>query len=96
MPTKCKNCGQIKEGRVKKCFGCKKSGCDKCIPVGCCDCSERICGDCEGESNCGCYGTCSKCGAEVNRGENGWPCIKCKRWYCDEECSKSSRCKACK
>lgn len=104
--TKCKNCKEVRDDPVnpsrrrssKKCFLCKKSGCDKCIPIVCCDCCVRMCNDCrDGEENCGCYGTCSRCGGEVNRGEHGWPCTKCKKWYCDDEdCRKGNRCKECR
>ncbi len=95
---KCKNCMEIKSepGRCK-CYSCNTSGCSKCIKTACCDCCVIMCKNCNGngESNCGCYGNCSSCGNSVDRGNNGWPCIKCKKWYCDY-CKHKSKCMKCK
>jgi hypothetical protein len=44
---------------------------------------------------CGCYGRCTNCNKNINRGENGWPCRKCDDWYCSDLCKKTSRCKDC-
>lgn len=96
--VKCKNCKEVKteKGSIK-CYGCKTSGCNECIETVCCDCCESMCKYCRGNDDilCGCYGNCSSCGTAVNRGSNGWPCHKCKKWYC-EECRKISKCKECK
>jgi hypothetical protein len=96
--VRCKNCKEIKTEKGNlKCYNCRISGCNKCIQTVCCDCSERMCKNCSGtgEPNCGCYGKCSSCGTDVNRGSNGWPCNKCKKWYCSE-CRHVSKCKECK
>ena len=73
----CKKC-------TRRCFVCNVRGCTDCIEVVCCDCGERMCSDCRnGDDLCGCYGHCSSCGTEVNRGSEGWPCNDCDKWYCD-------------
>ena len=43
-----------------------------------------MCSDCRDSSHiqCGCYGTCDGCGKDVDRGEDGWPCHECDKWYC--------------
>ena len=96
--TKCTNCKEVKtEKGSEKCYSCKVSGCQLCIKVVCCDCGVSMCKDCggNGDSNCGCYGNCSSCETNINRGENGWPCCKCKKWYCSE-CRSNSKCKECR
>jgi hypothetical protein len=73
----CKNC-------TRRCFVCDVRGCTDCVDTVCCDCSERMCRKCRnGDELCGCYGHCSSCGTDVNRGSEGWPCNDCSRWYCD-------------
>ena len=94
---KCKNCQTVKpEKRKLKCYSCNVYGCNKCIEIVCSDCSERMCKNCNGneKSQCGCYGKCSLCEINVDRGSNGWPCNKCKKWYC-EECKNNSKCNEC-
>ena len=96
--VKCKNYQQVKtEKETLKCYECKVTGCNNCIETACCDCSVIMCKSCggNGEPNCGCYGKCSSCNTDVNRGTNGWPCNKCKKWYC-EGCRHNSKCKECK
>ena len=96
--VKCKNCKEIKPEKGNlKCYSCNVSGCNKCIETACCDCSVIMCKNCggSGEPNCGCYGSCSSCGTDVNRGSDGWPCHKCKKWYCSV-CRHTSKCKECK
>lgn len=70
---------------IINCYNCKESGCKKCIGCVCCDCGVRMCPNCSGsgEPNCGCYGRCSSCRTDVNRGQHGWPCTSCRCWYCD-------------
>lgn len=95
--SKCKNCLEIKKEKGKfKCYGCKISGCNDCIQLVCCDCGEIMCKKCidDDECKCGCYGNCSLCGNNVDRGNNGWPCNKCKKWYCSN-CISKSKCKEC-
>ena len=96
--VKCKNCQQVKTEKIKyNCYSCNVSGCYNCIETVCCDCGEMMCRRCHGngESRCGCYGDCSTCGTGVDRGSDGWPCSKCKKWYCSV-CKHNSKCKACK
>ena len=97
---KCTNCSDYRteKGSIRKCYSCNASGCDKCVQTVCCDCSEIMCRSCTGGDNlCGCYGNCSSCGTSVNRGSNGWPCTRCKKWYCSSNCrDASSKCKLCK
>ena len=96
--VKCKNCLEVKTAKgTLKCYGCNVSGCDNCVETVCCDCSEIMCRNCRGNDNtpCGCYGHCSSCGTDVNRGSDGWPCNKCKKWYC-EKCKHNSKCKVCR
>ena len=96
--VKCKNCQQVKTQKgALKCYSCNVSGCNNCIDTACCDCSVIMCKNCSGngEPTCGCYGKCSSCQTDVNRGSDGWPCNKCKKWYC-ESCKHTSKCKECK
>lgn len=98
--VKCPNCSDYRteKGSIRKCYSCNISGCVKCIQSVCCDCSESMCRSCNGGDNlCGCYGNCSSCGTNVDRGSNGWPCRGCKKWYCSSNCRNvSSKCKLCK
>ena len=96
--VKCKNCKEIKPEKGNlKCYSCNVSGCNKCIETVCCDCGEIMCKSCNGNDayRCGCYGNCSSCGTNVDRGSDGWPCNKCKKWYC-QDCKHNSKCKECK
>lgn len=94
---KCKNCKEIYNNNddKKKCEICKLQGCNKCIELACCDCGYILCKSCRNSNiNCGCYGKCFSCNTDVNRGEDGWPCNKCKKWYCGK-CRFNSKCKEC-
>ena len=76
---------------------CKKL--DTSVALVCCDCSVEWCNNCrivyENCKFCECYGECTGCGDDVNRGENGWPCSMCKKWLC-ENCNPKYGCKECK
>jgi len=88
------------------CYHCHASVCDNCIVKDvCCDCEVFLCKICyeskSGESICGCYGSCNSCGADVDRGSDGWPCYECKKWYCKEckrmpQFNKWNKCKECR
>ena len=96
--VKCKNCSEIKKEKgTRKCYNCNTSGCNNCIKLVCSDCSEIMCENCRGndENRCRCYGNCYCCYTAVDRGNNGWPCYKCKKWYCSD-CKHNSNCKECK
>lgn len=86
----CEICDKvIKKTQTFHCYHCKVSVCDKCIIKNVCsDCGVNLCKDCyenkNGESICGCYGNCYFCRKNVNRGNDGWPCYKCKKWYCND------------
>jgi len=84
----CENCDKVITGKqIFYCHSCRSSFCDKCIIKDVCsDCGVNMCKNCcgNGESNCGCYGNCYFCGIDVDRGSDGWPCYKCKKWYCKE------------
>lgn len=79
------NCAECETGD-STCFHCKKTGCDKCIRNVCCECCVSMCSKCEGPPDilCGCYGRCTKCGVDVNRGEHGAPCNQCDDWLCGD------------
>ncbi len=82
---------------VISCYCCKDLVCVECIECACCDCCVKTCPDCsgDGEANCGCFGNCSKCQADINRGANGWPCSTCFNWYCDDCRVVDNNCKDC-
>ncbi len=83
-----------KKQKEKKCMKCKEF--DKTVECICSDCSVEWCKRCCDENEfCECYGECSGCGHDVNRGENGWPCSTCKKWLC-ENCNQKYGCKECK
>ena len=86
----CKKC-------TLKCDACEERGCKECVDFAvCCDCSYNMCYECiNNEVDCGCYGECYSCGVDVNRGEDGWPCGECEKWYCRgcRDCDNS--CKEC-
>ncbi len=85
----CKKC-------TRRCFVCEVRGCTDCVEVVCCDCGERMCSDCRnGDDLCGCYGNCSSCGTEVNRGSDGWPCGACDQWLCSGCCRCDNSCPEC-
>ena len=85
----CKKC-------TRRCFVCNVRGCTNCVEVVCCDCGERMCSDCRNNDDlCGCYGHCSSCGTEVNRGADGWPCGECDQWLCSGCCRCDNSCPEC-
>lgn len=81
---------------IETCFGCKKSGCEECLNMVCCDCCVYLCEVCKDNNDiwCGCYGNCTSCGDDVDRGGDGWPCSQCKQWLC-EKCRGSKKCMYC-
>jgi len=82
-------------GKNNKCYSCKSSRV-KLIRDVCCDCNVDLCTDCiNDERSCGCFGKCTDCKKDVNRGENGWPCDACKKWLCDN-CKDNNECNYCK
>jgi hypothetical protein len=78
------------------CHGCQRTGCNECLQDVCCDCCVLMCEQCREDYDvrCGCYGECTDCGVDVDRGENGWPCDECGKWLC-HDCKKNSDCKEC-
>ena len=82
---------------------CYKPKCERCssrkqVQTVCCDCSIELCKDCKNDDDilCNCYGECTNCNIEVNRGENGWPCNECKSWLCSNCCEiKELKCIYC-
>ncbi len=86
----CKRC-------INTCFVCEMTGCSECVETVCCDCGVSMCNECRnGDELCGCYGNCSTCGRDVNRGSDGWPCGECEIWYCNDCCrSGENTCKEC-
>ena len=83
----------------ESCYSCG-SYCKK-ISVVCGDCGVKMCKQCarnacdNDNSSCGCYGNCSNCNKNINRGDHNWPCRKCNEWYCGELCRKTSNCDDC-
>ncbi len=79
------------------CYVCSLKGCNDCIKCVCCDCSESMCPGCaySGEPNCGCYGKCSRCNTDVDRGTNGWPCSDCSQWLCSRCQVNNNNCSSC-
>lgn len=77
------------------CFNCDNR--NKSVSVVCCDCGVRMCSKCsyKDDIECGCYGHCTNCNKNINRGENGWQCRKCDDWYCNDLCKKTSSCNDC-
>ncbi len=88
-------CGE-RVDNLENCFGCQKSGCEECLNMVCCDCGVYLCEKCEDDDDiwCGCYGSCSSCGEDVDRGGDGWPCSKCEQWLC-EKCRPTKKCWYC-
>ena len=76
------------------CFNCNVY--DKEMETVCSDCSATLCIKCEIDDDvlCGCYGKCDSCGCDVNRGSDGWPCMDCREWLCND-CKNSSECDRC-
>jgi hypothetical protein len=68
----------------RTCHGCGKMGTRQIIQECCVDCCVGLCRSCRDDPDvqCGCYGECHRCGRDVNRGENGWPCDVCEKWLC--------------
>jgi len=84
----CESCEMVISGKkIFYCHSCHSYFCNNCILKGVCsDCGVNMCKNCRenGENKCGCYGNCYFCGIDVDRGNHGWPCYKCKKWYCSE------------
>lgn len=79
------------------CFSCKKSEPSHVeFEIICSDCCVSMCEDCkdDDENMCGCYGTCDQCDCSVNRGEDGWRCMDCQEWLCND-CKIKSGCSKC-
>ena len=99
MPRKAKpeDCKDCKTNEKRICFHCKRSGCTTCMKTVCGDCDVRMCNQCKDDDNvmCGCYGECTSCGKNVDRGEDGWPCSTCKQWLCGKCRPKNKGCKEC-
>lgn len=76
------------------CFNCDLY--DEKMETVCSDCSATLCSKCEYDEDvlCGCYGKCYSCDCDVNRGSDGWPCISCREWLCND-CKNSSECRRC-
>jgi hypothetical protein len=88
-PLFCKKCTDL-------CNACEVRGCKKCVTFACCDCGYDMCYNCRyDEIDCGCYGHCYSCGMDVNRGEDGWPCGECEKWYCCNCIQGNNPCKEC-
>lgn len=87
----CKEC-------TLECNACEEIGCNKCVTFTCCDCGYNMCKECRDNDDilCGCYGECYTCGTDVDRGEHGWPCGECEKWYC-HNCrdATENRCEEC-
>ena len=79
----CEDC-KNSEYKPLECDNCKTQGCNTCIETVCCDCCVTFCNTCKEDydTRCGCYGSCSSCNKDVDRGEDGWPCYKCGDWLC--------------
>ncbi len=57
--------------------------CKDCIESLCDDCGWLFCDKCAGgKYKCGCYGECTKCGANVTYWEDGSNCTICNTWLC--------------
>ncbi len=85
----CKKC-------TKMCDACEIRGCEECVTFACCDCGYYMCVECrDNEVDCGCYGHCYSCRTDVNRGEDGWPCGECEKWYCRDCIRCDNPCKEC-
>ncbi len=88
-PLFCKKCTLM-------CHACETRGCNECVTFACCDCGYNMCYKCrDNEVDCGCYGKCYSCGTDVNRGEDGWPCGECEKWYCSDCRQCDNPCKEC-
>ena len=88
-PLFCKKCTDL-------CHACETRGCKECVTFACCDCGYNMCVECrDNEVDCGCYGHCYSCRTDVNRGEDGWPCGECEKWYCGDCRQCDNPCKEC-
>jgi hypothetical protein len=56
-----------------------------------------MCYECQNTDNimCGCFGECYRCGRDVDRGSDGWPCNECEKWYCHNCRLTDNSCKEC-
>lgn len=80
---------------LENCYACNYK---KNVEVVCSDCGVKMCNKCSGrpdDNNCACYGNCSKCNQNINRGEYGWACNECDEWYCSDLCRRTSDCDNC-
>ncbi len=85
-----------KSKNAKECSGCNDYHKNTCFELVCCDCGIHMCKNCQGtDKKCECYGICTNCSNNVNRGAHGWPCNDCNGWYCSNKCKKTSKCKEC-
>ena len=93
--TKYESESESDDDSSSSCFNCGNR--NKSVSVVCCDCGVRMCSKCsyKDDIECGCYGRCTNCNKNINRGENGWPCRKCDDWYCSDLCKKTSNCNDC-
>lgn len=64
--------------------------------VVCSDCCVIMCNTCKEDDDilCGCYGKCDSCNCDVDRGSDGWKCMDCQEWLCDD-CKNESECSRC-
>ena len=87
------------ETSEESCYSCGSKS--KKVSVVCCDCGVKMCKQCarnacdDDYNNCGCYGNCSNCNKNINRGDHDWPCSECDEWYCSYSCRKTSKCDDC-
>lgn len=93
--VKCNNCENTYWCSVK-CKFCDFNGCLKCIGHTCDRCRVNMCVQCYNDEtiSCNCFGVCSECDTNINNGENGWSCSKCKTWFCDD-CTGEPACENC-
>jgi hypothetical protein len=88
-----------KDGTGESCYSCGSKS--KSVKVVCCDCGVKMCKQCARNAydddylSCGCYGYCSNCNKNINRGDHNWPCRKCNEWYCSDLCKRKSNCDDC-
>jgi hypothetical protein len=92
----CKLCKTHVDKRLGQCDSCSIKGCVHCIKTVCCDCGAYMCNKCrkDDEILCGCYGKCTDCEMNVNRGDDGWGCSTCNKWLC-RSCRYNTVCDEC-
>lgn len=92
----CNFCNKNVNELKRKCEYCSIKGCNNCVKTVCCDCGSIMCKKCvnDDEIQCGCYGKCTDCGANVNRGDDGWGCSTCDKWLC-RSCRYNTTCDEC-